>query len=153
MYKYRHERLQSRMDHVQYMYKIRESSTVFENFVFPIVIYNRDGTIAAANKDFRDLAKICEADIQLEKLNILDYIDNNDNYGLEEAVHMAFGGVPNVYISDTRIIRAETGTPLEDESMQHPNVIFYPMTYDQDDVKFVGILLDDNQTAESETID
>ena len=153
MYKYRHERLQSRMDHVQYMYQIRESSAVFENFVFPIVIYARDGTIAAANKRFRKLAEIREDDIQRKKANIFDYIDNNDNYGLEEAVHIAFSGVPNVYISDTCIIRAKPGTPNEDESRQYPNAIFYPMAFDQDGAKLVGILLDDNQTAEGETID
>ena len=141
------------MEYLRYVYTRRESHTTFENFMFPVVFYGRGGTIEAASKEFREIVKIEDGDIQQKKANIFDYIDNEDNYGLEEAVRMAFSGVPNVYISNTRIIRAETGTSEAYISSQYPNAIFYPMTYDGEGVKLVGILLDDNKTAESETID
>ena len=153
MYKYRHERIFSRMEYLRYVYTHREAHSSFENFMFPVVVYGRDGTIEAASKEFREIAKIEDGDIPQKKANIFDYIDNEDNYGLEEAVRMAFRGVPNVYISDTRIIRSETGSSEAYISRQYPNAIFYPMTYDGVGVKLVGILLDDNKTAEGETID
>jgi len=139
------------MEYVRHIYTHRDSA--FEIFPFPLIIYSRDGTIEAANKEFCEIAKIKEDDIQQKNVNIFDYIDNKDNHGLDEAVRMAFSGVPNVYISDTRIIRTEKETPEDYLSNQYPNAIFYPMTYGGEDVKLVGILLDDNKTAEGETID
>ena len=152
LYKYHPERIHTRMSYVQYIYINRGVYSAFELFSFPIVIYARDGVVAAANRMFRDFTEIKDDDIRLGKINIFDYIDNS-NDGLDEAVRMAFSGVPNVYISNIRIIRAETGTSEAYISSQYPNAIFYPMTYDGEGVKLVGILLDDNKTAESETID
>ena len=140
------------MDYVKHIYSLRSSSTVFDNFSFPIVVYDRDGKITAANYMFCEFTEITEDDIQLNRVSIFDYIDN-ENAGLEEAVRIAFSGVPNVYISDTRILRAETDTPEDLMIHDYPNAIFYPMKYDNEGVKLVGILLDDNKTDEGETID
>ena len=152
LYKYRHERIHTRMGYVKYLFTHEYNLSLFDSFSFPIIVYDSDGIITAANMDFRNLTEIKEDDIQQKKVNIFDYIDK-ENDGLEEAVRMAFSGVPNVFISDTRIIRAETGTPEDYISSKYPIAIFYPMTYEQGSVKLVGILLDDNKTDEGETID
>jgi len=152
LYKYNFERIHTRMNYIQYLFTHKNHRSLFDSFLFPIVVYDRDGTIAAANNMFRDFTGINEDDIQLKKVNIFDYIEN-ENDGLEEAVRMAFSGTPNVYISDARILHAETDAPEDFMIQNYPNAIFYPMTYEQGRVKLVGILLDDNKTAEGETID
>ena len=143
LYKYRPERIHTRMSYVQYIYINRGVYSAFELFSFPIVIYARDGVVAAANRMFRDFTEIKDDDIRLGKINIFDYIDNS-NDGLDEAVRMAFSGVPNVYISDTRIMRAEADTPEDRLLRKHPNAIFYPVTCDREGIRLVGILLDTN---------
>ena len=151
LYKYRLERLNARIGYVQYIYSLRETKKAFDNFIFPIVVYSRDGTITAANRKFREFTKIKEDNIQLEKINIFDLLDN-ENTELVEAAHMAFSGIENVYTGDKRLLHAKADSPEDYLLSQFPNAIFYPMTYDQEGVKLVGILLDTNKTDEGETI-
>jgi PAS domain-containing protein len=101
LYKYRQERIHTRMGYVQYIYKNRDTYSAFEDFSFPIVLYDRKGIIAAANKRFRDFTEIKEDDIRPGKINIFDYLDD-ENAGLLETAHNAFdgkGGATSMFIT------------------------------------------------------
>ena len=145
MDKYRPERIHTRIDYVQYIYKLRDEYSAFESFMFPIVIYNRDGTIAAANSMFRDFTGIKEDDIKFKKINIYDYLDET-NAGLVEAARNAFDGKDFVYIGDKRLIHAETNTPEDYLLNKYPNAIFFPIARDEDGISLAGILLDTDKT-------
>ena len=148
MNKYHPDRVHKRVDYAQYIYKMRDTYSAFESFIFPIVIYSRDGTIAAANKDFRYLTEIKEDDIQLKKVNIFDYLDDT-NAGLIEAARNAFDGKENVYIYDRRLIHAEADSPEDYVSSKYPNAIFFPIARDEVGICLVGILLDKNTTDDT----
>lgn len=152
LYKYRPERIHKRMGYVQYAYKNRDTYSAFEDCTFPIALYNRDGIIAAVNKRFYDFTGVKDIDIQHGKINIFELFDN-ENAGLLEAARNAFDGKEIVYRSGKRILRAEPDTPEDRLLKKHPNAMFYPMTRDNNGIKLVGILLDDNRTDEGETID
>ena len=145
MDKYRPERVHKRVDYVQYIYKHRDTYSAFESFMFPIIVYDRDGIVAAANSMFREFTEIKEDDIKLNKINIFDYLDDR-NAGLMEAAHNIFDGKENVYKGTNRLIRAEADTPEAYLSSKYPNAIFFPMTYDRDGITLAGILLDENKT-------
>ena len=149
MNKYHPERIHKRVDYVQYIYKHRDTYSAFESFMFPIVIYDRNGTISAANKMFRDFTEIKQDDIQFEKTNIFDYL-NDRNAGLLEVAHNAFDGKENVYTGDKRLILAEAGTPEEYLLSKYPNAIFFPIARDGDGISLAGILLDENKTDDTE---
>ena len=149
MNKYHAERVHKRVGYVQYIYKMRDTYSAFESFMFPIVIYRRDGTIAAANKDFRYFTEITEVDIQIEKINLYDYLDDT-NAGLVEAAHNAFNGKEYVYTGDKRLIHAEADSPEDYVLNQYPNAIFFPIARDEDGISLAGILLDKNTTDDTE---
>jgi len=117
--------------------------------MFPIVIYSRDGTIAAANKDFRYFTEITEDDIQIEKINLYDYLDDT-NAGFVEAAHSAFDGNEYVYTGDKRLIHAEADSPEDYVLSKYPNAIFFPIARDDDGISLAGILLDKRETDDTE---
>ena len=149
MDKYNPYSVHRRVDYVQYIYKNKIYPNHFEDFYFPIAVYDRNGIIAEANRKFRNLAKITENEIRDKKANIFDYINASDT-GLAEAAHNAFDGNENVYIGDKRLIRAEAGTPEEYLLSKYPNAIFFPIARDRNGVTLAGILLDENKTDETE---
>ena len=149
MYKYRPERVHTRVGYVRYIYRLRDTYSAFESFMFPIVIYGRGGIIAAANSMFRDFTEIKKDDIQLEIINIFDYLDDK-NAGLVEAARNVFDGKENVYRGDRRLIHAEADTPEDYLLSKYPNAIFFPIARDGDGISLAGILLDENKTDDTE---
>ena len=144
MDKYNSDSVHKRVDYVQYIYKNKIYPTNFEYFYFPIAVYDRDGIIAAANRKFRDLTEIMEADIAQKKTSIFDYLDD-ENSGLAEAARNAFDGKENVYIGEKRLIHAEADTPEDYLLSKYPNAIFFSIARDRDGVTLAGILLDENK--------
>ena len=153
MNKYDPERVYKRVDYVRYIYRLRNEYSAFESFMFPIVIYSRDGTIAAANSMFRDLTIITETDIQLGKINIFDYLDNS-NAGLFKAAQNAFDENENVYINEKRrgaqrLLHAEAGSPEDYLLSKYPNAIFFPVFREGDVISLAGMLLDENKVNDA----
>jgi len=134
--------------YVQYIYKNTDLyPTNFENFSFPIVIYDRDGIITAANWHFRGIAGITSDDIKNGTVNVFDRL-NDKNAGLVEAAHNAFDGRERVYEGKDRLLHAEPGTSAYLQLEDYPNAIFFPMSRDRDGINLAGILLDKNKTEE-----
>ena len=151
MDKYNQDSVHRRVDYVQYIYKNKVYPNHFEDFYFPIAVYDRDGIIAEANRKFCNLAKMTENEIRDKKANIFDCLNENDAE-LAEATHNAFDGKENVYKGKNRLIRAEADTPEDYLSSKYPNAIFFPIARDGDGVSLAGVLLDENKTDETEEL-
>ena len=140
MGQYSADSVHKRIDFAQYTFKQYPSS--FDDLQFPIVVYSRDGVIAGANRYFRNIAEITVDDIQLEKLNIFDYLDDK-NVVLIEAAHNAFDGNEKVYEGTGDLLRAKPGTSVYHQLADFPNAIFFLMAYD-----LAGVLLDRKEIDE-----
>jgi hypothetical protein len=145
MGKYDAERVHKRVDYIQYIYKNKDYPNNFEDFILPIAVYSRNGTIAGVNKIFRKLTKITEDDLQLEKANIFSLLNEKET-GLAEAAHNAFDGKEKVYKGAGSLIQTTEDNPGKYELSRYPNAIFFPMSRDKEGYKLVGVLLDDNKT-------
>ena len=147
MDRYNAESVHKRVDYVQYIYKNTNLfPTNFESFVYPIAVYDRNGIIVRANRLFRRLADISADDIQHEKANIFDCL-NNDNVVLMEAAHNAFDGNEKVYQNIDCALYTKSIT-AEKQLSNFPNAIFFPMYFDREGVRLSAVLLDENKTDE-----
>ena len=143
MGQYSADSVHKRIDFAQYTFKQYPSS--FDDIQFPIVVYSRDGVIAGANRYFRNIAEVTVEDIQLNKLNIFDYLDDK-NAVLIDAAHNAFDGEEKVYEDIGCALRAEPGTVKYLQLADYPNAIFFPMAYDRGAVRLGAVLLDMKET-------
>jgi len=135
--------------YVQYIHNNTDLfPTNFEGFSFPIVVYNRDGTIKTANKHFRELAGILPDDIQNGIVNIFDCLDDK-NAKFAEAVHNAFDGKESVYEGTDRLLRAEPGTSVYLQLEDYPNALLFPIARDREGISLAGVLLDKNKTDDT----
>ena len=147
MDKYNPENVHKRVDYVQYIYKNTALyPNNFENFTYPIAVYNRDGIIAGANKFFRKLAGITMDDIRRKKANIFDCL-NDKNTGLLEAAHEVFDSREKIYRDFDHVLHTRSAI-ADYQIADYPNAIFFPMSFDRDGVRLGGILLDNEEPEE-----
>ena len=141
--RYNPDSVHKRVDYVQYIYKNSMHPNNFENLSFPIAAYDHAGKITGANSMFREIAGITEDDIEIEKANIFDCL-NDKNAVLIEAAHNAFDGEEKVYENISPALHTK-GDIAGYKISLFPNAIFFPMTLDRAGVKLAGILLDKNK--------
>ena len=148
MNKYNPDSVHKRVGYVQYIYQNTDLyPTNFEVFSFPIVVYDRNGIITAANKCFRELAGVMSDDILGGAVNIFDCFDDH-NAEFVEAAHNAFDGKERVYEGTDRLLHAEPGTSVYLQLEDYPNAIFFPIARDHEGISLAGVLLDKNKTED-----
>lgn len=148
MDKYNPDSINNWVDYVRYICKHHARN--FENYVFPAAIYGRDGTVIKANGIFRNLTGIKDGDIQRGAVNLFDLLDDN-NAGLAEAAHNAFGGGESIYTGNCGLLCTKAGKSEVYQLNRLPNAIFFAMAYDRDEVEYAAVLLDsaDNENNSS----
>ena len=146
--KYLPERITVRAGHIQNMYHRHLSA--LENFMFPVIIYKRDGTIMAANYFLRVLAKFNEEDIQLEKLNMFDYWEEQP--GLAKTARDALDGRESVYRGKGCLIKTNENNPDIFQLSRYENAMFFPISHDNGAYTLFGALLDTSITRDDEVI-
>ena len=145
--RYRPDRVHKRVDYIQFIYKNTIYPEALENFLLPIAIFGRDGTVAVANDMFRKLAGITKGDIEKGEVNIFTCLEEK-HAGLSEAAYIAFDGKENVYKGCGSLIHTKGGKVEEYQLNRHPNAIFFPMARDEGGISLAGILLDESKTDE-----
>jgi len=143
--RYNPESVHKRVDYIRFNYKNKDFPNNFENFVYPIVLYDRSGIITDANKAFRFLTRITQDDILNGAVNIFYHLSANQK-GLSETARNAYDGKEIVYIGSGCLIQISDDNPNRYELSSHPNAIFFPMEQGVGNVKLVGMLLDENKT-------
>jgi len=77
---YSAEKVHARVDYARYIYRnVAKHPIAFENFNFPIAVYEQNGKIAGANWVFRYLTGIEPDDIHSGRANIFDLIIDKDS--------------------------------------------------------------------------
>ena len=148
MDKYNPESVHKRVDYVQYIYKNIIYPAAFENFIYPIAVYDLEGTIAAANRAFRKLVGIEADDVQNSAVNLFDHLDEK-NAGLVAVVRNAFDNKESVYEGTGCLIKAE-GKPAMYELSRYPNAMAFPVVRDGAGVLLAGILLDEKKSDDTD---
>jgi len=120
---------------------------VFENFTYPISVYDESGKITDANNIFRKLAGINEDDINSGAVNLFELL--NGNTKLADAAHHAFDGKEEVCRNMCPILHTKSAI-ADYQITLFPNAIFFPMTCDHEHVLLAGVLLDENKSDEKE---
>jgi len=134
--------------YVQYIYHNTDRHpNNFENFTFPIVVYDRNGIITAANQDFRDISGVVPDDIHNGTVNIFDHL-NDKNAGFVETAQNVFDGKERAYEGTDLLLRAEPGTTRYLQLEDYPNALLFPIARDRDGISLAGILLDKNKTED-----
>ena len=147
MDQYLPERVHTRVEYVHQTYMCRDTYKVFENFTYPISVYDESGKITEANDIFRKLAGVNEDEIHSGKVNLFDLL--NGNTKLADAAHQAFDGKEEVCQNMCPILH--TKDVIADYQITlFPNAIFFPMTCDHEHVLLAGMLLDENKKDDTE---
>ena len=136
-----------RLDYIRYIYgNTDDYPTVFENFIFPIAVYRSDGRIEGANKFFREIAGLSAEDIRLEGVNIYNYLDGTCE-NLIDAAHLAFDGSERVYEDICHGLFTNNNISAN-MIKRYPNAIFFPVDFDDGEVRLAGVLFDKDMIEE-----
>jgi len=143
---YKLESVRKRIGFIQFIYQ--QTATFpnnFENFSFPVAVYNRAGVVMGANKYFRTIAGISQEDVSLGKANIFKLLNDKGN-GLVVAADAVFGGKEKICEDVCPALRTY-GAVAAHQVGFFPNAIFFPMTTDRGSVKLAAVLLDKSELA------
>jgi hypothetical protein len=132
--------LQQRVRHIRSMYEcLDEFPNVFENFVFPVAIYDRDGKAIIANNCFRSLTIISNCDVKQGSANIFDCL-NNEEAGIIEAARKAFDGNAEVVQNFVCPLIPDSEASKITLSL-FKGAVFFPIAYLVGKIHYCAVLL------------
>jgi len=132
----------NQIDFIRFLYLNPEKHpTGLDMLVNPIAVYDRDGNIVNANKDFRKISDIAEDDIRGKGANLFEYLNNTENEGLTEAAKTAlYNGTK--YFEEIKLPLLVKTARAAKEMALYTKAAFFPITHNRDgSVKYGAMLL------------
>ena len=140
--------IHDRVEYIRYMFDNADKHpTAYELFVLPIAAYDSDGKLVKADKKFRSFTGITEEDIRSGRANIFDCL-NKENKGIVSAAKKAFHD-EEVIVHDLVCPLRPATEGVRPEICRYRDAVFFPMAYDREYVPYCGVLLIDEETADS----